>query len=59
MYLRHQAYTLYYRHVCILVFLHVFAFLMLLRCMLKFKRLARGIEDATQYNTIREVTPPN
>jgi len=23
MYLRHQTYTLYYRHVCILVFLHV------------------------------------
>jgi len=31
---------LYYRRVCILVFLHVFAFSMLLRCMLKFKRLA-------------------
>jgi len=28
MYLRHQAYTLYYRHVCILVFLHVFAYSM-------------------------------
>ena len=51
MYLRHQAYALYYRHVCILVFLHVFAFSMLLRCMLKFKRLACGIEDVTQYNT--------
>jgi len=50
-YLRHQAYTLYYRHVCILVFLHVFAFSMLLRCMLIFKRLACGIEDVTQYNT--------
>jgi len=34
MYLRHQAYTLYYSNVCILVFLHVFAFAMLLRCML-------------------------
>jgi len=52
MYLHHQVYTLYYRHVCILIFLHVFAFSMLLRCMLKFKRLARGIEDVTQYNTI-------
>jgi len=51
MYLRHQAYTLYYRHVCILVFLHVFAFSMLLRCVLKFKRFACGIEDVTQYNT--------
>ena len=50
MYLRHHAYTLHYRHVCILVFLHVFAFSMLLRCMLKFKRLACGIEDVTQYN---------
>jgi len=45
MYLRHQAYTLYYRHVCILVFLHVFVYSMLLRCMLKFKRLACGNED--------------
>ena len=26
MYLRHQTYTLYYRDVCILVFLHVFAY---------------------------------
>ena len=50
MYLRHQAYTLYYRDVCILVFLHVFAYSMLLRCMLKFKRLARGSEDVIQYN---------
>jgi len=57
MYLRHHAYTLHYRHVCILVFLHVFAFSMLLRCMLKFKRLACGIEDVTQYNTI--LTYPN
>jgi len=32
MYLHHQAYTLYYRHVCILVFLHVFAFSMLQYC---------------------------
>jgi len=52
MYLRHQAYTLYYRHVCILVFLPVFAFSMLLRCMLKFKHHVCGIEDVTQYNTI-------
>ena len=52
MYLRHQAYTLYYRDVCILVFLHVFAYSMLLRRMLKFKRLARGSDNATQYNTI-------
>jgi len=52
MYLRHQAYILYYRHVCILFFLHVFAYSMLLRCMLKFKRLACGSEDVTQYNTI-------
>jgi len=52
MYLRHQAYTLYYRHVCILVFLHVFAYSMFLRCMLKFKRLACGSEDVTQYNTV-------
>ena len=52
LYLRHQAYTLYYHHVCILVFLHVFAYSMLLRCMLKFKRLACGSEDVTQYNTI-------
>jgi len=50
MYLRRQAYTLYYRHVCILVFLHVFAYSMLLRCMLKFKRLSCGSEDVTQYN---------
>jgi len=55
MYLRHQAYTLYYSHVCILVFLHVFAFSMLLRCMLKFKRLACGIEDVTQYNRITQL----
>ena len=52
MYLRHQAHTLYYRHVCILVFLHVLAYSMLLRCMLKFKRLACGSDDVTQYNTI-------
>jgi len=52
MYLRHQTYTLYYRDVCILVFLHVFAYFMLLRCMLKFKRLACGSDDVTQYNTI-------
>jgi len=50
MYLRHQAYTLYYRHVCILVFLPVFAYSMLLRCMLKFKRLEFGSDDVTQYN---------
>jgi len=50
MYLRHQPYTLYYRHVCILVFLHVFEYSMLLRCMLKFKPLACGSEDVTQYN---------
>jgi len=50
MYLRHQAYAIYYPHVCILVFLHVFWFSMLLRCMLKFKCLACGIEDVTQYN---------
>jgi len=30
-----QAYALYYPHVCILVFLHVFAYSMLLRCMFK------------------------
>jgi len=52
MYLRHQAYTLYYRHVCILVFLHVFAYSMLLRCIFKFKRLACGSDDVTQYNTL-------
>ena len=50
LYLRHQAYTLYYRHVCILVFLHVFAHCMLLRCMLKFKRLL-GV--TTLLNTIQ------
>jgi len=50
MYLRHQTYTLYYRDVCILVFL--LAYFMLLRCMLKFKRLACGSYDVTQYNTI-------
>jgi len=48
--LRHQTYTLYYRDVCILVFFHVFAYFMLLRCML-FKRLACGSDDVTQYNT--------
>jgi len=53
MYLRHQMYTLYYRDVCILVFLHVFAYFMLLRCMLKFKRLACGSDDVTQYNTMQ------
>ena len=53
MYLRHQTYTLYYRDVCILVFLHVFAYSMLLRCMLKFKRLACGSDDVTQYNIIQ------
>jgi len=53
MYLRHKAYTLYYRHVYILVFLHVFAYSMLLRCMLKFKPLECGSEDVTQYNTIQ------
>jgi len=30
-----QAYTLYYRHVHILVFLHVFVYSLLLRCMFK------------------------
>jgi len=50
MFLRHQAYTLYYRHVCILVFLHAFAYSMLLRNMLQFKRLAYGSEDVAQYN---------
>jgi len=54
MYLRHQTYTLYYRDVCILVFLHVFAYFMLLRCILKFKRLACGSDDVTQYNTAKE-----
>jgi len=49
MYLRHQTYTLYYRDVCILVFLHVLAYFMLLRCMLKFKRLVCGSDDVTQY----------
>jgi len=49
------AYTLYYHHVCILVFLHVFAYSMLLRCVLKFKRLACGSEDVTQYNTNNHV----
>ena len=52
MYLRHQTYTLHYRDVCILVFLHAFAYFMLLRCMLKFKRLACGSDDVTQYNTV-------
>jgi len=52
MYYRHQANTLYYRHVCILVFLHVFAYSMLLRCMFKVKLLACGNEDVTQYNTM-------
>jgi len=46
------SYTLFYRHVCVLVFLHVFAYSMLLRCTLKFKRLACGSDDVTQYNTI-------
>jgi len=53
MYLRHQTYTLYYRDVCTLFFLNVFAYFMLLRCMLKFKRLACGNDDVTQYNTIQ------
>ena len=52
MYLRHQTYTLYYCDVCILVFLHVFEYFMLLRCMLKFKRLVCGSDDVTQYNTM-------
>jgi len=52
MYLRHQAYTLYCRHACIPVILHVFVYYMLLRCMLKFKRLACGSEDVTQYNAM-------
>jgi len=55
MYLRHQAYTLYYRHVCILVFLHVFAYSILLRCMLNLKRLECGSEDVTQYNHHKEL----
>ena len=55
MYLRHQTYTLYYSDVCILVFLHVFAYFMLLRCMLKFKRLVCGSDDVTQYNTIQKL----
>ena len=55
MYLRHQTYTLYYRDVCILVFLHVFAYCMLLRCMLKFMCLACGSDDVTQYNTLLAV----
>jgi len=54
MYLRHHASSLYHRHVCILVFLHVFAFSMLLRCMLKFKRLVCGIEDVSQCNISKE-----
>ena len=49
---RHQAYTLYYRHVGIPVFLDVFAYSMLLRCMHKFKRVVCGSEDVTQYNTM-------
>jgi len=36
---------------CMYTRLHVFAFSMLLRCMLNFKRLACGIEDVTQCNT--------
>jgi len=32
--------------------LRVFAYLMLLRCMLKFKPLACGSDDVTQYNTM-------
>jgi len=55
MYLRHQAYTLYYRHVCILVFLHVFAYSMLLRYMLKFKRLACGSDDVAQDNSMFKI----
>jgi len=51
MYLRHQAYTLYYRHV--------FAFSMLLQCMLKSKHLVCGTEDVTQYNTMNWVTQYN
>ena len=50
MYLRHQSYTLYCCNVCILVFLHVFGYSMLLRCMLKFKRLACGSDDVIHYN---------
>jgi len=41
-------------NVCILVFLHVFAYSMLLRRMLKFKRLACGSDDVSQYNTIQK-----
>ena len=37
---------------CMYPRLHVFAFSMLLRCMLKFKRLACGFEDVTHYNNI-------
>ena len=54
MYLRHQTYSLYYRDVCILVFLHVFAYSMLLRCMLNSSALRVGVTTLlnTQYNTI-------
>jgi len=50
--LRHQAYILYKRNVCILVFLHMSACSVLLRRMLESKRLACGSDDVTQYNTI-------
>ena len=46
---------LYYRHVCILVFLHVFGYSMSLRCMFKVQRRACGSEDVTQYKPINNL----
>jgi len=43
--------VLYYRHVCILVFLHVFSYSMLLRCILKSSALRVGVK--TLQNTIQ------
>jgi len=52
MYLRHQAYTLYYRHVFILVFLHIFAFSMLLYCDACLNSSALRVGLKTLLNTI-------
>jgi len=47
---RHQAHTLHYRHVYILVFFHAIVRSFSLRCMRKFNALRVGVK--TLHNTI-------
>ena len=50
MYLRHQTYTLYYRDVCILVFMYLRIACYCDAC-LNSSAFACGSDDVTQYNT--------